>query len=85
MEGCWFEAAKGRVVARRRETVIHNCSISERMVKMMFAAGDSPRWGGAGGGNIHTGVLSHRASGYTPITPSVMRKYNTDRRIALSG
>lgn len=75
-------------MARRRETVIHNCSISERMVKMMFAAGDSPCWGGAGGGgggNIHTGVLSHRASGYTPITPSVMRKYNTDHRIALSG
>lgn len=64
--------------------MIHNCSISERMVKMMFAAGDSPCWGGAEG-NIHTGVLSHRASGYTPITPSVMRKYNTDHRIALSG
>lgn len=67
-------------MARRRETVIHNCSMSERMVKMMFAAGDATR-----GGGIHTGVLSHKASGYTPITPSVMRRYNAKCRVALSG
>lgn len=39
----------------------------------------------APGGYIHTGVSPHKASGYTLITPSVMRKYNTSHRIALSG
>lgn len=38
--------------------MIHNCSISERMVKMMFAAGDSPCWGGAEGEYSHRCVIS---------------------------
>lgn len=43
---------------RRTETVIHNCSISERMVKMRFAAGDSTGWGGARGVYSHRCVIS---------------------------
>lgn len=29
----------GNRMARRRETVIHTCSISERLVRIMFVAG----------------------------------------------
>lgn len=32
---------KGRQMSRRGETVIHSSTISERMVKIVFAAGDS--------------------------------------------
>lgn len=45
-------------MARRRETVIHSCSISERMVKMVFAAGDPVLWGGCWGGDSHRCVIS---------------------------
>lgn len=56
-------------MARRRETVIHSCSISERMVKMIFAAGDPVLWGGCrgrGGGGF-TQVC--HLTGYLRVQP----------------